>query len=126
SLGITRVFGSDFDRTGLANEGQVAPGDSGGGAFVNNRLVGLALYLGDERNGPYANSNPGSTDPNPPAGQPLTAAVFGNWSYYADLSSYVDQIATIAGLAPSMSGAANLDGIVDNAAFKIPYAKSAV
>lgn len=104
----TRLTGALFDD--LTNEAQVAPGDSGGGVFAANRLVGIPLYTGDF-------SYP--QDPNPQnLGQPAHTAVFGNVSYYADLNTYVDQIARITGVHPGLDGDANLDGYVDDADFQ--------
>jgi hypothetical protein len=117
--GKTVLFRTSFSQNGLANEGQVAPGDSGGGVFANNRMVGMPLYLADERNADLAASDPFNTDPSPALGQPFISAVFGNDGYYASLPSYVDQIASITGLRPSIAGDANLDGVVDSADFKI-------
>ena len=104
---VTELAGATFD-LGLANESQVAPGDSGGGVWVGNRLVGLNLYKGD-----FANAK------NAALGQPANTAVFGNQSFFADLPTYVDQIASITHMAPSLIGDANLDGVVDTADFKI-------
>jgi hypothetical protein len=101
-LGKITLIGADFSRSGgTTSEGIAAPGDSGGGAFVNNRLVGIPLYLG-------------TFD-----GQPENAAVFGNLTYFANTASYVDQIASITGLHPSESGDANLDGLVNDADFDL-------
>jgi hypothetical protein len=116
------LFRTTFNQNGLANEGQVAPGDSGGGVFANNRMVGMPLYLADERH-VISDQDPSyplyNNQPNPPLGQPYISAVFGNDGYYANLPDYVDQIASITGLRPSIAGDANLDGVVDSADFKI-------
>jgi hypothetical protein len=108
----TQLFATVFDPN-ITNEMQLAPGDSGGGVFVNNRLVGLNLYKGDDSKDP---SNPDNV------GQPANTAVFGNASFYADLYSYVDQIANATKLHPSIDGDANLDGVVDIKDFDILYA----
>ena len=105
----TRLIGSAFDD--LPDEAQLAPGDSGGGVFANNRLVGMNVYNGDF-------SYPGS--PNPlNLGQPANTAVYGNVSYFVDLFTYVDQIASITKVHPGIDGDANLDGTVDDADFQI-------
>jgi hypothetical protein len=104
----TVLFGSVFDN--VAGESQVAPGDSGGGVWVGNRLVGINLYKGDDTKDP--------SDPNN-VGQPANTAVFGNASFYADLFSYVDELAFVTKLRPSIEGDANLDGTVDAADKKI-------
>lgn len=99
-LGKVTLIGADFSRSGgTPFEGVVAPGDSGGGVFANNRLVGMPLYLG-------------TFD-----GQGDETAVFGNVSYFANLADYVDQIAAITRLHPGTDGDANLDGIIDTADF---------
>jgi hypothetical protein len=107
----TQLFATSFDAD-LANESQLAPGDSGGGVFVGNRLVGLNLYKGDDSKNPSDLNN---------VGQPANTAVYGNASFYADLYSYVNQIVSITKLHPSIDGDANLDGIVDRADFSILY-----
>lgn len=99
---FTSLFGSVFDN--VTNDSQLAPGDSGGGVWVGNRLVGLNLYIGTDTKDP---SNPNDV------GQPANTAVFGNASFYADVYTYVDQIASITKLHPSIDGDANLDGTVD-------------
>jgi hypothetical protein len=101
-LGKVTLIGADFSRSGgTPSEGIAAPGDSGGGAFANNRLIGIPLYLG-------------TFD-----GQPDNAAIFENVTYFANTASYVDQIASITGLHPSQNGDANLDGLVNDADFEI-------
>ena len=105
----TQLFATLFD-SGIANESQLAPGDSGGGVFAGNRLIGLNLYKGDDSKDP---ANPNNV------GQPANTAVFGNASFYANLNDYVNQIASITKLHPSIDGDANLDGIVDRADFAI-------
>jgi hypothetical protein len=108
---VTELFGAAFQNA--PGNVQVAPGDSGGGVFVGNRLVGLNLYKGDDTKDP---KNPNNV------GQPENTAVFGNASYFADLAHYVDEIASITKLHPSMDGDANLDGLVDIEDFKALYA----
>lgn len=108
----TRIFGATFDR--IANEAQVVNFDSGGGVFAGNRLVGINLLKGDF-------SYPDANNPNN-LGQPANTAVFGNASYFADVFTYVDQIASITQVHPSLDGDANLDGVVDNADFQVFYA----
>ena len=101
-LGKAVVIGADFTRTqGTPFEGILANGDSGGGAFANNRLIGMPVYLDVFEN------------------QPAQTAVYGNLSYFANLASYADQIATITGLNPSTAGDANLDGLVNTSDFEI-------
>ncbi len=107
----TQLFATVFD-SGIANESQLAPGDSGGGVFVSNRLIGLNLYKGDDTKDPANLNN---------VGQPANTAVFGNASFYANLNDYVNQIASITRLHPSIDGDANLDGIVDRSDFAILY-----
>lgn len=75
-----QVFASNFSDTG-GNESQAALGDSGSGVFILNggnwELAGIALAVGGF------------------SGQPDNTAVFGNETYYADLSFYRSQILTI-------------------------------
>jgi hypothetical protein len=103
----TYLFGALFDQ--VDGDSQVAPGDSGGGVFVGNRLVGLNLLLGDDSNG----------DGRPHLGQRPGTAVFGNVSFYAGLGTYVDELAAITGLHPSIDGDANLDGVVDESDLRL-------
>jgi len=110
-LGQTRIFGANFDP--ITNEGQVVNFDSGGGVFAGNRLVGMNLLKGDY-------SYPDANNPDN-LGQPANTAVFGNASYFVDVFSYVDQIASITKLHPGLDGDANLDGVVDNADFQAFY-----
>jgi hypothetical protein len=105
----TELFATSFD-PGNDNEAQLAPGDSGGGVFAGNRLVGLNLYKGDDSN-----------SDNPSLGQPSNTAVFDNASFYANLNDYVNEIVGITKLHPSIDGDANLDGVVDRADFDILY-----
>jgi hypothetical protein len=108
---VTRMFATVFDTT-PTSEMQLVNGDSGGGVFVNNRLVGINLLKADFSHG----------DPNPDGlGQPANTAVFGNASYYGDVFTYVDQIASITQVHPGLDGDANLDGVVDYADFKLLY-----
>jgi hypothetical protein len=106
--GITRMFVALFDN--VANDTQVANGDSGGGVFANNRLIGISLAKGD-----FANSK------DPALGQPADTAVYGNASYFGDVFTYVDQIASITKVHPGLDGDANLDGAVDLADFRVLY-----
>lgn len=85
-FGPTNVFFSDFytdkdDFTkggGTASEMQLSSGDSGGGVFdANNQLLGISVYTSG-----FAN-------------QPANTAVFGSFSYFANLAPYRDQITTI-------------------------------
>jgi hypothetical protein len=107
----TLLFASVFDQ-GLSNESQLAPGDSGGGVFNGNRLIGINLYKGDDSKDP---ANPDNV------GQPANTAVFGNASFYANLRDYVDEIASITKLHPSIDGDANLDGVVNLVDFNLLY-----
>ena len=106
----TDLFASVFDQ--ITNDTQVAPGDSGGGVFVGNRLVGLNLYKGDD------SKDPANTQA---VGQPTDTAVFDNASFYANLHTYVDEIASLTKLHPSIDGDANLDGTVNKADFDLMY-----
>lgn len=108
----TRLFAANFDS--IVGEAQVIDQDSGGGVFAGNRLIGINLLKGDWT---YPNS------PNPQGlGQPANTAVFGNASYFADLFTYVDQIASITKVHPGLDGDANLDGVVDINDFHSFYA----
>ena len=49
----------------------------------------------------------------------MASSAFRNDSYFANLFVYVDQIASITGLNPSIAGDANLDGVVNHADFTI-------
>ena len=72
--GLVDYFTSDFDN--ISNEGQAATGDSGGGAFYYDAieetwsLTGVMLNVGTFSN------------------QPGETSVFGNVTYYADISKY--------------------------------------
>jgi hypothetical protein len=109
-LAVTRMFATVFHNT--PGQAQLVNGDSGGGVFVNNRLVGINLLKADFS---HEGSNPDGL------GQPANTAVFGNASYYGDVFTYVDQIASITGVHPGLDGDANLDGVVDYADFKLLY-----
>ena len=104
----TNLFGTRFDSVDA--DSQLAPYDSGGSVFVNNRLVGLNLL-----NGTFSNEK------NAALGQPADTAVFKDESYYANLADYVDDIARITQLHPSVDGDANLDGLVNASDFKLLY-----
>jgi len=108
---VTRMFATVFDAN-TTNEAQLVNGDSGGGVFVNNRLVGINLLKADFS---HEGDNPNGL------GQPANTAVFGNASYYGDVFTYVDQIASITQVHPGLDGDANLDGVVDFADFKLLY-----
>ncbi len=75
-----RAFRSNFSNAGV-NETQSATGDSGSGVFILNggvwELAGITLAIGGF------------------SGQPAETAVFGNETYYADLSFYRNQILSI-------------------------------
>lgn len=82
------AFRTDFSDVG-GNESQAALSDSGSGAFRLNggvwELAGIALAVGSYQ------------------GQPASTAVFGNQTYYADLSFYRSQILAVI---PEPGGAA--------------------
>ncbi len=96
-VGDILVISTKFDSPGTTYEGQVARGDSGGGYFYLNastsqwELAGTIVATG------------------PLPGQPSETAVFGDFSYAADLSAYRDQILTINPLP----GDLNIDFVVD-------------
>jgi hypothetical protein len=104
----TNLFGTRFDP--IDGESQLVPYDSGGTVFVNNRLVGLNLLTGT-----FSNQTDSSL------GQPANTAVFKDESYYANLADYVDDIARITHVRPSVDGDANLDGLVNTSDFKLLY-----
>lgn len=108
----TRIFGANFDP--INGEAQVVNFDSGGGVFAGNRLVGINLLKGDF-------SYPDANNPDN-LGQPANTAVFGNASYFANVFTYVDEIASITRVHPGLDGDANLDGVVDLADFQAFYA----
>jgi hypothetical protein len=76
--GMVQYFSSDFDN--LLDEGQGSTGDSGGGAFYYDAvedewlLAGVMITVGTFQD------------------QPADTAVFGNATYYADISQYRDFI----------------------------------
>lgn len=79
-FGITKAFRTNFD-TGplsIADEGQVAPGDSGGGVFFKNEGVWELAGIQIAANGLN--------------GQPLETAVFGDQSFIADIATYRGEI----------------------------------
>jgi hypothetical protein len=108
----TVLFAADFDA--INGEAQVVDQDSGGGVFAGNRLIGINLLKGDW-------TYPDSPNPNG-LGQPAKTAVFGNSSYFANVFTYVDQIASITKVHPGLDGDANLDGVVDINDFHSFYA----
>lgn len=84
-FGDTRVFTTYF--TNLPNEGQGAPGDSGGGVFdAGGRLVGLMNAIGTFSN------------------QPADSVVFNMATYVADLHQYRNQIALRINVIPEPGG----------------------
>jgi hypothetical protein len=94
----TLTYFTDFDN----GESQAVSHDSGGGVFVFNGaswdLAGMMIGVDLEDN------QPGGTD----------TAIFGNLTYFADLSQYADQIEDyIAAVPPPLPGDINLDGQVD-------------
>jgi hypothetical protein len=80
----THSFFTSFTEGGTTHEAHGASGDSGGGVFVKNggvwELAGLLLAVG-----------PGTL----PGGQPGNAALYGNYTYAADLAQYRSQIIAI-------------------------------
>jgi len=83
-------FVTDFDESGVADEAQVVPGDSGGGVFADRggtwELVGI--------------HSAALTYTDPP--QPGDTAVFGNASFVVDLHPYVPQIQAITSQPPGI------------------------
>ncbi len=82
--GITDAWQTVFNSSGTDNEMQAAVGDSGGGVFYQRgnswELAGIMLAIGTY------------------TGQPDGTAVFGNTTYFADLSAYSGDITqTMAG-----------------------------
>jgi autotransporter-associated beta strand protein len=79
--GVTDVWETTFSTGGGSNAMQAAVGDSGGGVFYKSgsawELTGLTLAIGQY------------------VGQPGNAAVFGNVTYFADLSMYSGEIAQV-------------------------------
>jgi len=103
--GRTYAFSTVFDSPGLGDdEAQLVDHDSGGSLFVESssgdswELGGMALSVGV----PINYSGPGIT----------TNAVYGNYSYYANLANYRAQIEEIR-LTP-LPGDADWDGDVDD------------
>lgn len=82
-FGLTTLFRTSFSDilTGVANEAQGAPGDSGGGVFhfngLNWELSGIMLATGSLN------------------GQPDETAVFGDQTFIADIATYRTQILSI-------------------------------
>lgn len=87
--GNTTVFPAVFDAAGGMgdSEGMLADGDSGGGVFLGNTLVGIL-----DAKGTYQD-------------QPTNTAIFGNVMYMTNLATYVPEIQS---LIPEPSGAALL------------------
>ncbi len=79
--GLTDCWETVFSSSGDANQMQAAGGDSGGGVFYKSGsswdLTGIILAIGT-----YGN-------------QPSDTAVFGNVTYFADLSRYAGEISQI-------------------------------
>lgn len=102
--GITRSYRVIFNETGGDNEAQAATGDSGGPVFVYDdgdwKLIGITLAVAKYGSDflPFPNNQPGST------------AVYGNHTYFAELSYYRDEIV----LGAAVPGDADLDGDVDD------------
>jgi hypothetical protein len=98
----TSFLYTQFSTAGGANNMQAASHDSGGGVFYNNgtgwTLAGILLAIGI----PNSNYN----------GQPAGTAVFGDLTYFANLSVYATQIEQEV-LSNALPGDANLDGRVD-------------
>jgi hypothetical protein len=110
SFGSTSAFMTSFDSPGLGDdECQLVSRDSGGSVFVEGssgspwQLAGIALSVGTPGgySGPYATQN----------------AVYGNYTFYADLAVYRADINAIR-LIP-LPGDADWDGDVDNVDFNI-------
>ncbi|MHB1158415.1 MAG: trypsin-like serine protease [Phycisphaerales bacterium] len=84
NVNYTKAFITSFDN--LTGEGQAADHDSGGAGFIYNNsqhrweLAGLMIGI-----------NNGTT----PDGQPGSSAAFGNYTFFADLSAYADQIQVV-------------------------------
>lgn len=82
--GVTQMYRTQFDNdvTAVANEAQAAPGDSGGGVFIqiglNWELAGIML----------------ATTP-PLEGQPPDSVLFGDQTFIGDLSAYRTQIMNV-------------------------------
>jgi hypothetical protein len=74
----TKLFGSVFDQSGSAHEAQASVGDSGGPAFAQNgssyALAGILLGIATYQN------------------QPAQTALYGDYTFAADLSVYRNQI----------------------------------
>jgi hypothetical protein len=79
----TSVFSTDFSRDGTEFEAHGSSGDSGGAVYSgDHELAGLMLALG-------------------PFFRPPDPALFGNYTYAADLARYRDQILAITGPPPT-------------------------
>lgn len=100
---------TQFDASGLSNEAQAVSGDSGSGVFFKRNgvweLVGIvnATLNGIQGpNGQYLD------------GQSTLSAVYGNYTTFADLSYYRNNILSLMNANPNYSlvGDINLDGVV--------------
>jgi hypothetical protein len=78
--GRTIVFATEFSRYGTEFEAHAASGDSGGAVYSgDHELAGVMLAVG-------------------PFFRPADPALFGNFTYVADLARYREQILAIVGL----------------------------
>jgi hypothetical protein len=91
--GITDAWKTLFNSNAGDSEMQAAPGDSGGGVFYKRgdtwELTGIMLAID------MFDGQPGNTPATSAAG--IGTAVFGNPTYFADLSVYSGEITTIMG-----------------------------
>lgn len=99
---LTRAFSTRFDANlPTPHEAQVANGDSGGALFIKSgqtwELAGILTARSSD-----------------PACQPDRSAIYGNRTYAADLSFYLDQIDAITSVAACDDGVdQDGDGLVD-------------
>lgn len=103
--GNTHTIYTTFDDNGDPNEAQGATFDSGGGVFINDAgtwsLTGMMVTVGGATDGQYARAG----NVNLP-----DEAVFGNYTFFADLRAYNAQIASVIAI-PELSSLA-LAGIL--------------
>ena len=92
---------TQFDANGLTNEAQVVSGDSGSSVFFKRNGVWELIGIVNAQYSTLENQN-------------NTYAVYGNYTTFADLSYYRNQILSIMNANPNYSvlGDVNLDGVV--------------
>jgi len=94
---------TQFDQSGLTNEAQVVSGDSGSGVFYKRNGVWELIGIVNAQLSGLGVDN-----------QSTANAVYGNYSTFADMSFYRNEILAVMNANPnySMIGDINLDGVL--------------